>query len=559
MIYARIDTGERQYVKPRYGSRMADTPMDSLDELAELLAQSETLPVLFIGSGFSRRYLGSPDWEGLLEYAASLTSYPLDYYSGQLPTDTPKDLRLPKIATLIAREFHQVWWKDPAYADLRSEYAGQTPDGGDPLKAMLARHIESMELLTDEKLRDELERLRAVKAHAIVTTNYDTLLEDTFDDFEVYVGQQDVLFASPQYVGEIYKIHGSTSEPRSLVLTGDDYDVFRARNPYLTAKMMTLFAEHPVVFFGYSLRDPHITDLLGTLVSCLSQQQLETFNQRLIFVGRVSTARKKGLSTSSITVPGFTFAVQEFGVEDFEGVYGVLADLPEYFPVKLLRSLSQRVTQMAYSAASDQRIHVLPLQEGEDVTDVDVVVGVGAFERLGERGYTVYSRAELFLDMIACSEDHNMDNLVAHLRTSAFRNAKFSPIFYPKYLADLHGIDFNEELLPTRARDLLNGKTSLEPYPGRRPANWEQMGFAELLAEHPELATNLATGCSYTADDVIALGGFLWPQLQGNKTPSTPLAKAGAKFDRLVYGNDFDGDADALRERVRRELGKPRY
>ncbi len=38
-------------------------------------------------------------------------------------------------------------------------------------------------------------------------------------------------------------------------------------------------------------------------------------------------------------------------------------------------------------------------------------------------------------------------------------------------------------------------------------------------------------------------GKYLWPRFVGNSTPSTPLAKAACKFDRLVYGDDFAGDA----------------
>lgn len=35
-------------------------------EIAKLLAGSSALPVLFIGSGLTRRYLDLPNWEGLL-------------------------------------------------------------------------------------------------------------------------------------------------------------------------------------------------------------------------------------------------------------------------------------------------------------------------------------------------------------------------------------------------------------------------------------------------------------------------------------------------------------
>jgi hypothetical protein len=538
---------------------MTDEAMDSLDELAQLLGASETLPVLFVGSGLSRRYSGSPDWEGLVTHAASLTRFPFEYYSGQLPADVVRDERLPQIASLIAKQFHEEWWTSDSYKQAREDNSEPLPAGSDPLKLVIARHIASRTYLADADLHGEREKLGRAKVHAIITTNYDQMLEESFPGYKVFVGQQDVLFASPQYVGEIYKIHGSVEQPSSLVFTGEDYDAYRRKNPYLIAKIMTLFVEHPVIFMGYSLRDPHILELLGTLVSCLSEEQLDTFNRRLIFVGRVSSARAKGLSNSSITVPGYTFGVQEFGIDDFGGVYDVLADLPELYPVRLLRNLQERVTQMAYSDTSSERVHVLPLQEGESVDDVQVVVGVGAFERLGEKGYTAYSRSEFFLDMIAGAEDHNVENVRDSLMPHCFRNAKFSPIFYPKYLCELHGVEFDEDKLPARALALLEGQTKIEPYAGRRPAGWQEMGFRDLLSAYPELAENLATGCSYDVDDVIALGQYIWSRFEGNKAPATPLAKAGAKFDRLVYGLDFTGDIEELRARVKAELGQPRY
>jgi hypothetical protein len=532
--------------------------MDSFDELAELLGTSDTLPVLFVGSGLSRRYLNSPDWEGLVKYAAKLTSFPFDYYSGQLAAGISKDDRLPAIASLIAKHFHETWWTDTRYEQQRASNAVPLPDGGDPLKLMLAQHIGSLHYVDDEDLSLEREKLSRAKVHAIITTNYDRVLEDAFPDYRAFIGQQDVLFASPQYVGEIYKIHGSIENPTSLIFTGEDYVAYRRKNPYLIAKMMTLFVEHPVIFVGYSLRDPHILELLATLVSCLTEQQLTTFNKRLIFVGRVSGARAKGLSQSSITVPGHTFGVHEFGIDDFGGVYDVLAELPEHYPVKLLRNLKERVTQMAYSDTSSERIHVLPLQEGENIDDVQVVVGVGAFERLGEKGYTAYSRTEFFLDMIARATDHNIEHL-GSLIAHSFRNAKFSPIHYPLYLAALHGVPMDTASLPARAQALFNGTTPLVPYGGFRPPGWEDMGFRALLESHEKYAENLSSGCRYNEDDVIALGAYLWPRLVGNAAPATPLAKAAVKFDRLVYGNDFDGDAEHLRARVHEELGKPRY
>lgn len=95
----------------------------------------------------------------------------------------------------------------------------------------------------------------------MITTNYDALLEPLFPQYEVVVGQS-VFRQSALVVGEIFKIHGSIAEPESMILTKEDYDAFDRDKKYLSAKLLTYFAEHPLLFIGYSATDQNIKNIL---------------------------------------------------------------------------------------------------------------------------------------------------------------------------------------------------------------------------------------------------------------------------------------------------------
>lgn len=509
-----------------------------------MLTSSKTLPVLFVGSGLSRRYIGSPNWRGLLQYAASLTGRSFNYYEG-LSADGPMNGKLPRIASKIAADFYPIWWDSDDFQESRQRSEHTVRATGDPLKLEIASYLQQLSITVDESKAEELEKLSRVRTHAVITTNYDSILEDALPDMEVYVGQQSVLFSATQAVGEIYKIHGSVADPTSLVLTDEDYQDYWTKNPYLIAKILTLFVEHPVIFLGYSLGDAHIQRLLGNLVNCLTEEQLNALNQRLIFVNRPGEGAPEGLRNSTITVDEHSFQVQELALDDFGALYDALATLPQHFPVRMLRQLRESVYQLAFSSEPTGRVYVLPFDEAQE-DEVEVVVGVGTMERLGLKGYSVFTRADFFMDLLRGAMDHNAANMMNGLIPHMFRTAKFAPVWYPLFIAEREGFEADESRLPNRARALLSGETRLAPYPGRRPVGWEQLTFRELVDGHPDLATNLGVGCRYELEDVVALRDYLIPHLQGQTSIPTAVAKLCSRFDHLVYGGGFTGDRDEL-------------
>lgn len=103
--------------------------------------------------------------------------------------------------------------------------------------------------------------MQDIRPHAIITTNYDNFLEMIFTEYTPIIGQQ-VLKLNHSSIGEIFKIHGCISKPESLILTSDDYEEFTTKKKYLSAKLLTYFAEHPLLFVGYSAEDPNIKSIL---------------------------------------------------------------------------------------------------------------------------------------------------------------------------------------------------------------------------------------------------------------------------------------------------------
>lgn len=86
---------------------------------------------------------------------------------------------------------------------------------------------------------------------------------------------------------EIYKIHGSCDNPASVIITQNDYSEFKHKLTYISAKMLTIFVEHPVIFLGYGIGDLNIREILKGIAEGLTSEQLDKLKNNLIFVSTV--------------------------------------------------------------------------------------------------------------------------------------------------------------------------------------------------------------------------------------------------------------------------------
>lgn len=242
-----------------------------IDDIETCIDSLGCQPILFVGSGFSKRYMNGPNWEELLENMVNICpnidkSYPYYKQSHKDPI---------RIGSVFVEPFKEWAWSVgeeifPAElfsADYNSDIylKYQVAKFFDQITPENITEIVSLELL------EEIRSLKAINPHAIITTNYDKLLELIFDEYTPIIGQQ-ILKANAFSIGEIFKIHGCTTDPKSIVLTQSDYDNFSAKKKYLSAKLLTFFAEHPLVFIGYSASDPNIRAILSDIDEIISAE-----------------------------------------------------------------------------------------------------------------------------------------------------------------------------------------------------------------------------------------------------------------------------------------------
>jgi|GEM_PF-1865057 len=234
----------------------------SLEYLKQYIDNMKSRPIFFIGSGFSQRYIKSPTWGTLLKQLIEENpeiKRPMQYFVQEHNGDYAK------IASELVDYYRTYAWEHHGNDEMFPPFLFESASRSIHLKYKIASIlIDLMEQFDAEthELHDEIELIKKLNPQAIITTNYDNLLETLFPKYEAIVGQQVIRQKKSTNIGHILKIHGSVEECDSIVIEQEDYDNFFKKQIYLIAKLFTYFMEHPIIFIGYSLSDENIKSIL---------------------------------------------------------------------------------------------------------------------------------------------------------------------------------------------------------------------------------------------------------------------------------------------------------
>lgn len=331
-------------------------------DVENILADAECQPILFVGSGFSKRYVAGPNWEELLTALAEqcpLIEKDFAYYKQTHSGD------LKKIGSVFTDLYREWAWGD-GKEKFPADYFIASAPADIFIKHAISKILENLgpnasNSYGDFKLDAEIEALKNISAHAIITTNYDQVIEPLFPEYDVIVGQQ-IMKKGYLAIGEIFKIHGCRTTPQSLVFNEADYQRFDEDHKYLSAKLLTYFIEHPLLFIGYRADDPNIKAILYDVHRMVRSTTTDLI-PNIYILQWDKTIKKTSYPAREYVIsvaPDINIRIKSISADSFEWVFkafGQAGNL-EKINTKLLRALMARSVELIRSDIPKKNIEI---------------------------------------------------------------------------------------------------------------------------------------------------------------------------------------------------------
>lgn len=185
-----------------------------INNINECIANMECQPILFLGSGISKRYFNAPNWDELLKILAE--SCPRAKKHGYYKQTFGSCI---EIGTELANVYKEWAWDEEGKEFSKEFFSGEYRSDifikskiVDFFKAITPKNIDEIPFH-----KDEIKALQEIRPYAIITTNYDKFIELIFPEYTPVIGQK-ILKSQYTSIGEIFKIHGCISDvTRQLV------------------------------------------------------------------------------------------------------------------------------------------------------------------------------------------------------------------------------------------------------------------------------------------------------------------------------------------------------
>ena len=461
--------------------------METLNVFDEIIKEHR-MPVLFIGSGIPKRYLYNyPDWKKLLEtsfYKVSNDSFLYQKYYDEFNRKGYSQFEINKaLGTAVENEFNNAFFEHKIKID-NEDNPVWVSSGISPYKMYLSKKFKKMSIYSKCKSSEELQEFRKLKnkVSAIITTNYDQFLEKYIfpDDYTVFVHQSEMFSSQSYNIAEIYKIHGCISDADSIVITEKDYDDFDKNRKLFIAKMLTLFAESPIIFLGYSFTDENVQNIVYDFLSCLSKKDLENIYNHIIFItyekGQMELVQERNII---ITSTGNHIPITQIKTDNYKKVYEQLNRVTPGVSASRIRE-TKRIVKKIVDKSVEQGQENSVIVNIEDLDNISntkaLAIAIGYQEDLQRTlGYSYFPNSLIYKDILLNDQNLIPSKMCEHRFTSikvnwlipVYKYAKDAikeTINNNKLISFINNRDAEDKILTPSSIKSVKNRMSIEDY-----------------------------------------------------------------------------------------------
>ncbi|MGU3290208.1 SIR2 family protein [Acinetobacter radioresistens] len=373
-------------------------------QLSDFFSGMRNHPILFLGTGFSLRYLTqSYTWYDLLKKISDdLYGDPRKFLDlvDNCYVDGKSSLEL--VAERLESNFNQLSADDPRFEDVNNifyEYMAKNIRYS-RFKIYICKLLENIS--EKEEMSSELAELVKARKNigSILTTNYDLYVEKLFK-FSPLIGNK-ILLSNPY--GSIYKIHGCVSDASSMIITRADYDIFAQKYELIKAQILSLFMHNPIVFIGYSLGDENIRGLLKTIFSYvdINSEQAQKIRRNFLLVEYDKNNILTEVVEHDIDIENIgIIRINKVKTDNFSAIYKEISNL-----ILHVSAMDIRKVQNVYHEIlkGEKGISVTITEDIGDLNNNEMVLAIGAKDNIK---YEFKKIDELFKEYFDILEEEN--------------------------------------------------------------------------------------------------------------------------------------------------------
>ncbi|MEY9182369.1 SIR2 family protein [Bradyrhizobium sp. USDA 313] len=257
------------------------------------------------------------------------------------------------------------------------------------------RQVLREEIGVEKPIPPTVEIIARLPIRHIWTTNYDRLIERAFSGIgrplDVISAASDIALKPRAGAVRLYKMHGSVDRLDDVVISTDDYELFRSRRGAFLPLLHAHLASLSLLFVGLSLTDPNVRHVLSSIRENFSEAPPEHF--AIVRPPHQNDFDSKEQFEARLTQ-------HKLWADDLQR-YGLrVVEIDRYDEVpELLTELERRVAKRRVWVSGSWPVGEEGATRAEFIHEV--AQGIGA--ALGTAGYTLVSGAGLLVGSAALS------------------------------------------------------------------------------------------------------------------------------------------------------------